>query len=589
MRDLNNGLFANWIRKNAVVLMWIAIIIYPLLFLWQGLDFSDEGNALTIYQSIFSDPSSVSDTLGTYGTSVIGGIWLRFFGDLGVAGVRFAGALVRILTIIFAYFILKEYIDKKLLLLGFFVSFLFSYHLFTLTIIHYNDLSALFFVIAIFFLINGLKNNSVLSIFIAGLILVFNVFVRLPNLLGILFIFAIPLNRYLKKNISTSAYLKQYLTFLVGIFSGFFVVVYYMKSLGYYDYYIKSINYLLGAIKPHGPYSTLLFETIKGYSNLFGDAILLLLLIFFAVFLYLYLKLDRLNPFIKYSLFLPFLLLLYIKYNPWGVPIAFRFVELLAAMCYVVLIAHILNYKKNGGKDLSIIAFLILITLIVVPAASGARQINSLFVIPVAFPLVLSYIYNIKQIRFSLDISKQKTTQNAPVVFEIENETLHKVRNFLLIIFVMYVVVNSFTFTSDNSFNRFSLNAKINHKYLRGIHTTKEKAEPLNELISEFPKYIKSGDTILVTWIAPIIYYITDTRPYFPHPWTEIYKRDKVKKFLNESRENTKLPVIIRYNYSKKHEYDDILFQFFKKNSYEKKWGNGVYEIYTPNIATDTQ
>ena len=262
--------------------------------------------------------------------------------------------------------------------------------------------------------------------------------------------------------------------------------------------------------------------------------------------------------------------------------------ELLTGICYVILLLHILNYKKYN-KNLSIIAFLILIALIVIPAASGARQINSLFIMPVAFPLVLNSIYNIKKIKFALSISNKELSQDTSIAAEIENKLLHKIMNSLIIIFVAYSLVNAFVFTYNDSYNRFSLNAKINHKYFRGIYTTKEKAEPLNELIAEFPKYIEDGDTILVTWIAPIIYYLTNTRPYFPHPWTEVYKRYKIEKFFSENPKDTKLPVVIRYNYLQKHEYDDILFQFFQKNLYKKKWSNKVYEIYTPIIPKNNE
>ncbi len=126
------------------------------------------------------------------------------------------------------------------------------------------------------------------------------------------------------------------------------------------------------------------------------------------------------------------------------------------------------------------------------------------------------------------------------------------------------------------------LNTGINHKYFRMIYTTEEKAKPLNELILELPKYVNKNDTLFVAWIAPIIYYLTETIPYFSHPWTEIYSRGQIAGFLEENKKNGRLPVVVRYNYSKKHEYDDILYKFFKENLYEKKWNNEVYEIYAP-------
>lgn len=567
---MHNTIFdlLNWKKRDIITaVIWIAIIVYPLLFLWQGLNFSDEGNALATYQSIFTNPQSISDTFGTWGANVIGGIWLLLFGNLGVIGVRLAGAFVSILTVIFVYFILKEYIEKKILLLGLLVSFLFSYHFLTLTILGYNNLSILFFVISIFFLVNGLKKNNNLLLFIAGFILSFNIFVRLPNIFGLLFIFSISLNAYVKKDIRVNTYLKQYFAFIMGALLNFVTVYFIMKVLGHETYYIESLRYLAGATQIiNRPYNNLLFTTLKGYFRLFIDAVSMFLLVLFTIFLYLRMKLDRLNIFIKLLALLFFLLLLYAQYNFIGVPIGGRVASLLTGLCYAVLTMRLLNYKDD--KNLALIAFLILILFIIIPLGSGAGHVNSLYLIPVAFPIVVSYIHNVRKVNFP---------------FVINEETLKKVKNSLLVAFILYALTNAFAFSYDDAYNRFLLNTRINHKYLKGIYTIKEKAIPLNELISELPKYVRKGDTLLVTWIAPIIYYLTETNPYFPNPWTEIYGREQVIGFLNNNQKNMKLPVVVRYNYSKNHEYDDILYQFFKKNSYEKKWNNKVYEIYAPS------
>ncbi len=239
--------FNRILEKYFYYILWAIIIIYPFLFLWQGLNFSDEGNALTIYKLIFNNPQSISDTFGTWGANIIGGIWLLLFGNFGLIGVRFAGALTSILTLIFTYFIFKEFIEKKILLFGLLISFLLSYHFFTLTILGYNNLSILFFAISIFCLINGLKNNNNKLLFLAGFILSFNIFVRLPNVLGLLFIFAISLNTYIKKDISIVAYLKQYFVFMAGILLNIAAVALVMKFLGHNIYYIESIKYLMGA------------------------------------------------------------------------------------------------------------------------------------------------------------------------------------------------------------------------------------------------------------------------------------------------------------------------------------------------------
>ncbi|MEK9184583.1 MAG: hypothetical protein AAB866_00240 [Patescibacteria group bacterium] len=548
-------------RENAVVrVLWFIIIIYPFLFLWQGLNFSDEGNSLTNYRLIFSNPESIKDTFGTWGASVIGGLWLLFFGKFGLVGVRFAGALVSILTIIIAYFILKEYIEKKILLLGILISFLFSYHFLTTIILGYNNLSILFFVAAIFFLVRGLNNNSIASIFTAGFILSFNIFVRLPNVLGLLFIFVISFNAYIK-GIRVREHLKQYFVFIIGIFINFAVVYLAMKFLDHGYYYVESIKYLIGATQiNHGPYTSqgLVFLTLKGYFSMFGNAALMLSLIIFSIFACL--KLDRVSRFIKWFLLPPFLYVLLIKYNLIGIPIGGRMASLLTGISYAILAMSV--FSREEDKNLRTIAFLMLTLFVIIPLGSGAGHVNALYLIPIAFPIAINYIHGIRR----------------------NDEALGTIKRFVLVAFILYALTNAFAFSYDDSYNRFLLDTKVNSPHLKGIFTTKEKANPLNELLLEMPKYVQRGDTILVAWIAPIIYYLTETKPYFPHPWTEIYSRDQVKNFLEDNQKDRALPVVVRYNYANKHEYDDILYEFFKRNSYEKKWSNRVYEIYAINV-----
>jgi formate/nitrite transporter FocA (FNT family) len=51
------------------------IILYPLLFIWQGLDFADAGYSMTVYQQVFNEPESISYNFVTWLTNIIGGFW----------------------------------------------------------------------------------------------------------------------------------------------------------------------------------------------------------------------------------------------------------------------------------------------------------------------------------------------------------------------------------------------------------------------------------------------------------------------------------------------------------------------------------
>jgi hypothetical protein len=125
------------------------IFLYPLLFIWQGLDFTDCGYLATNFQQFFHDPAS--NPMSLWLTNLIGGVWVHLFGDLlGYWGLKLAGVLIIYLTIYFAYLILKPYLEKTELLMGLLLSMIF---IFRWPIIHYNNLTVLFFVAGAYFLI----------------------------------------------------------------------------------------------------------------------------------------------------------------------------------------------------------------------------------------------------------------------------------------------------------------------------------------------------------------------------------------------------------------------------------------------------
>jgi hypothetical protein len=133
------------------------IILYPLLFIWQGLDFTDIGYSLTNYDQTFNEPESISYGFVNWLTNIIGGLWLLLFGNsLGLLGVNIAGVLVVYLTLFFCYLILKPHIEQKYLLLGLFLALILKGHFF----LSYNSLTSLFFVASAFFLIKGLKSTK---------------------------------------------------------------------------------------------------------------------------------------------------------------------------------------------------------------------------------------------------------------------------------------------------------------------------------------------------------------------------------------------------------------------------------------------
>ena len=187
-------------NKNYSWLMAV-VIIFPYLLIFQGLDFTDVGHSLTNYQQIFIEPSCIQNSFTCWLTNIIGGIWIKIVGDLGLFGAKLGGALVISLTAFITYTIFKDYLEKKHLLIGLLLAEIVAFPCSTI-IIHYNNLTSLFFILSVFFLYNGILHKKNNFIFLAGFILGLNIFIRFSNILGIVLVITIFFYGYQKKRYS---------------------------------------------------------------------------------------------------------------------------------------------------------------------------------------------------------------------------------------------------------------------------------------------------------------------------------------------------------------------------------------------------
>src|ERR1700688_2731207 len=168
-------------RMN-IYLFFLLLFTYQILIIFQGLDIVDEGFHATGYQQIFNDPESVQYSFIFWLTDVVGGLVLKFSPIGGLLGLRIAGAIVSLITIIFSYKILRKHISAGTLKL--------ALVLLALSInndpkdIYYDNLSALLYVITAYLLYGGLTRKNNLLIFAGGLVIGLNIFTRIPNILA---------------------------------------------------------------------------------------------------------------------------------------------------------------------------------------------------------------------------------------------------------------------------------------------------------------------------------------------------------------------------------------------------------------------
>ena len=106
------------LKKYSDPIFILAVFLFQMIFIFQGLDFADQGQYATTYLYIFSSPESVKFFFMYWLSLVAGGAWLQIFPDLGLLGIRFAGVLTTTITLTIVYYGFKNYISKKSLRFG---------------------------------------------------------------------------------------------------------------------------------------------------------------------------------------------------------------------------------------------------------------------------------------------------------------------------------------------------------------------------------------------------------------------------------------------------------------------------------------
>lgn len=567
--------------RNVTRLAWALILAYPFLYLWQGIDYGDEGNALVIYQRIFSDPASIADTYGTWGTSLVGGAWNLLFGNFGLAGFRVAGSLVSVLTFGLVYLLYRRYLDRLTIAIGMLVGVVYYHHFMTITLLGYNNLSLFLHLASIVLLVRGLDENRQMLIFAAAALIGFSVFVRLPNLLGLFMALAIAWHGWMQGTPARIQW-RQWAVFAAGVVGSMIMSVLLLRVLDHNQYYLNSLEYLFASTgnADHGPYGNLIKPVFNGYYHLLFDGLVMLTLLLLAV--HWTLRMDKYRPRLWLLPAAGALLLFWYFYDVIGIPVSGRLGSMLVVLCLVVSALYAFMARWRSGP-LGVIGLLLLIQLVIWPLGSGAGFVNQLYLLPAALPLVVEFMRNVKGVmgetRFAL-----AGGQDAGGSVVAGSETLHAYRKRALVLLLLFSAVNGFCFSYSDSYNRPGLRYAVDNQYLNHVYTTHEKAESLNAVLAELGKYVRKGDTLFVAWTAPLLNYLTETKPYFPHPWSEIYTRDEIERMFMERGDGRPLPVTVKYGNTG---YNDILEEFLASNAYRRVWSNGEFAVYVPP-AEDT-
>ena len=187
LRDFDTTMgHLSWTKLHPGRLFWAvlaALVLYQLLGVFFGMDIADAGFYLTFYDNIFTHPSSVEYNFMYYLSGVIGGTFQSMFPSMGMCGMRLLGVAFNTACAVILYFALRRHVDERAIALG--CALVVTSFIAPPYTLCYDLCTIVFYVLAITLLWRGMEKDKMWMIALAGAMAGLNILVRIPNVLGL--------------------------------------------------------------------------------------------------------------------------------------------------------------------------------------------------------------------------------------------------------------------------------------------------------------------------------------------------------------------------------------------------------------------
>lgn len=592
-----------------IYLFFGLLCIYQVLLVFQGLDMLDEGFHVASYQQIFHNPQSVQYTFLYWFSDIAGGLVVKLLPGTGLLGIRIAGALVSVSTIVIAYQLLKKHISPGILKLSLVLLALFINN--DPKDLYYNNLSSFFYLVSIYFLYTALTENKNTLLFVSGLVVGINIFTRLPNALapsiGLVIFFY---GHY--QGHPMAIRFKKFFVFAAGCLAGVAAILLLMRLLGHFDLFINSIKQLSAASSGvnekdglNGSYGML--SIIEKPARQYFKGISLLTGIFSAIVLYHYMlrHTKEWNKLFStgFSIIVAALLLLFCYSLIKDGILDYELIDIYTGLSLCTGIFIIVSSKRI---EIRLLCLMGVFMMVIHPLGSA---VGIYTVVPyslwLTFPFAVALISDTKKFSLDFEISRQKNKLSIPVVIPERNARLIKLAGLAVMVMTCLYQIAVYPYFYDRH-NRFEMTYQVDNKFMKGIYTSKARAGMISELLKESSKYIKPNDYVLAYDLMPMYHFWTETKSYIRNPCPWFYSSAVFENELHLSEADTSiaLPVVVMqnintigFNYSKWPEvipnenYSDsernkgrnkVLGDFLKKHNYTIAWNNRVFTILVP-------
>lgn len=589
--------------KGSDILFIFSITIFQLLFIFQGLDFTDQGTYATLYQQIFSAPESVQTFFIYWLTAIIGGGWIKLFPDLGLLGIRLAGVLTTTALVIIVYGELKKYLSINNLRYGICIAILLIYHQ-SPPDLNYNNLSTLFWAIGSLLIFSGLKKENLFYLFIGGFVFGLNVFTRIPNILGGVILVAVFYYGWLV-NKSIKSQFKEAGVILLGFLIAISIVILIMSLVGHLDLFLGSLSqtqdWAGSQEDPHNLFR-MIMKMITQIFNAISYAGFFMTVSVVYIFGFQFIT-NKNKKYASHETYFNFIFLLIVMIIMLLLAVKGIFDGLIPVLFVVgvALLTNIFIILNSGYKpEMRLLSFLGVVMLIILPCGSawGFFHLGK-YALLISLPIGIEFLSEFRNVKISYSFFKDVSEKN--IIIDNQMKIFSRLFIYICMITGVYLILTGSPYFDHG--DRERMHYTIHHNKLRGILTTKERAKVVQELLIASSYYVKPGDYVFAYADIPMYHYLTDTKSYLRNPWPGLYTSEMFGVELKNSLQRTEyLPVVVLQkvntvntdwpgigskslsNEMLNEKRAGLFNDFIKRYNYKVVWENDAFLILKPDI-----
>jgi len=526
------------VKRNHNIILTILIILFPALFIVQGLDLTDTGFHLSRISN-FTEQQSGGITWFSF---FIGYIWEQVFGQLGLTGFKILSYILYELTIWTVFFGFRRIFKRKYLLFYIFLGMMMTLSMKTF-FFSYDNVSNLFLVLGGTLLLVGVISDSRIKILLAGLVFALSTFSRLPDIVSLALIGLFPFYAFIKKYRirdvweSRLVWLRSTGVFMAGFLLGASLVLVIIHMFGQLEQVLGSIGETLNVFANNGgdaghSASGMISRQLESGKRMFNNAMLfILILLLFSWFIQ---NKKTLKLILYYSLaVIGAAAFIFVRTDH---DYFVNYVNIITGSQIALALLFFLGiFQLETKYRFTLLCGIAVMFVSYMGSDTGLlKSATGWFVTIPALFLIFDEIGDVKIWTDHQSSTREMTISSGRMKF------------FLVYVIILTSLMIRYVAIFGDEGSRLRMVHAVDIPMARGTFTTKEKAQSVRLIYNDLQKYIGEDDYLIGHGGGPLFIYLTGARFYMPSTWILWYSTASIFPDLSKAYEkNGQLPVIL--------------------------------------------